>query len=123
MSRKDNFLFFIRAKDVHVGDETQRISFIFAVTMPGTNDWVPKSEVEEAIRWKHGLQGKSMHVRVESFLNDALGVLVLYIKMTCSLCQLTLAAIFKNVYLITHAPTNKHAKQRLGSKGPFSNSA
>ncbi|XP_066477411.1 angiotensin-converting enzyme 2 [Tiliqua scincoides] len=43
-----------QVKDVHVGDETPRISFIFAVTMPDTTDWVPKSDVEEAIRLSRG---------------------------------------------------------------------
>lgn len=50
---KDIFLP-IRSTNVHVGDVTPRISFIFTVSTPnnGTNvtDFVPKSQVEDAIR-------------------------------------------------------------------------
>ncbi|KAJ6667565.1 hypothetical protein lerEdw1_016686 [Lerista edwardsae] len=53
-SEKKNETVAFQAKDVHVGEETQRISFIFAVTMPDTTDLVPKSEVEAAIRLSRG---------------------------------------------------------------------
>lgn len=43
--------FFIRSVNIHVGDMTPRISFIFIVTMPNNDsDIVPRFEVEEAIR-------------------------------------------------------------------------
>ncbi|XP_068000923.1 angiotensin-converting enzyme 2 [Melanerpes formicivorus] len=41
--------------DIHVGQETQRISFYLTVSMPGNiSDIVPKAEVEDAIRRSRG---------------------------------------------------------------------
>ncbi|XP_061485415.1 angiotensin-converting enzyme 2 isoform X2 [Rhineura floridana] len=44
-----------RSTDIHVSDETARISFIFTVSMPdNVTDLVPLSEVEDAIRMSRG---------------------------------------------------------------------
>ncbi|XP_054240174.1 angiotensin-converting enzyme 2 [Indicator indicator] len=41
--------------DIHVGQQTQRISFLLTVSMPGNiSDIVPKAEVENAIRLSRG---------------------------------------------------------------------
>ncbi|XP_008937519.1 PREDICTED: angiotensin-converting enzyme 2 [Merops nubicus] len=41
--------------DIHVGEQTQRISFYLTVSMPGNiNDTVPKADVENAIRMSRG---------------------------------------------------------------------
>ncbi|NXQ82818.1 ACE2 enzyme, partial [Nyctibius grandis] len=41
--------------DIHVGEQTQRISFYLTVSMPGNiSDIVPKAEVEDAIRLSRG---------------------------------------------------------------------
>ncbi|XP_025976569.2 angiotensin-converting enzyme 2 [Dromaius novaehollandiae] len=41
--------------DIHVGEETQRISFYFTVSMPGNvSDVVPRADVESAIRMSRG---------------------------------------------------------------------
>ncbi|XP_009474590.1 PREDICTED: angiotensin-converting enzyme 2 [Nipponia nippon] len=41
--------------DIHVGEQTQRISFYVTVSMPGNiNDIVPKADVENAIRMSRG---------------------------------------------------------------------
>uniref|UniRef100_A0A8C3TSL7 Angiotensin-converting enzyme n=1 Tax=Catharus ustulatus TaxID=91951 RepID=A0A8C3TSL7_CATUS len=41
--------------DIHVGEQTQRISFYITVSMPGNvTDTVPRYDVEEAIRWSRG---------------------------------------------------------------------
>ncbi|NXP77915.1 ACE2 enzyme, partial [Ramphastos sulfuratus] len=41
--------------DIHVGQQTQRISFYFTVSMPGNiSDIVPKADVEDAIRMSRG---------------------------------------------------------------------
>ncbi|NXE45892.1 ACE2 enzyme, partial [Casuarius casuarius] len=41
--------------DIHVGEETQRISFYFTVSMPGNvSDVVPRADVESAIRVSRG---------------------------------------------------------------------
>ncbi|RMC06429.1 hypothetical protein DUI87_15863 [Hirundo rustica rustica] len=41
--------------DIHVGEQTQRISFYITVSMPGNiSDVVPKADVEEAIRMSRG---------------------------------------------------------------------
>lgn len=63
LSSKDNFFcLFIRSVNIHVGDVTPRISFHFIVTMPNDDsDIVPRSEVEEAIRWNFGSQGGNVN--------------------------------------------------------------
>ncbi|XP_062430391.1 angiotensin-converting enzyme 2 [Rhea pennata] len=41
--------------DIHVGEETRRISFYFTVSMPGNvSDLVPRADVENAIRMSRG---------------------------------------------------------------------
>uniref|UniRef100_A0A669PSZ2 Angiotensin-converting enzyme n=1 Tax=Phasianus colchicus TaxID=9054 RepID=A0A669PSZ2_PHACC len=41
--------------DIHVGEETQRVSFYFTVSMPGNvSDIVPRADVESAIRMSRG---------------------------------------------------------------------
>uniref|UniRef100_A0A8D0EAX9 Angiotensin-converting enzyme n=1 Tax=Salvator merianae TaxID=96440 RepID=A0A8D0EAX9_SALMN len=41
--------------DIHIGEVTQRISFVFTVSMPNNvTDLVPRSEVEDAIRLSRG---------------------------------------------------------------------
>lgn len=53
------FCFFFRITDIHVGEQTQRISFYITVSMPGNiSDTVPKADVENAIRWDFALWGK-----------------------------------------------------------------
>lgn len=43
--------FLFRITDIHVGEQTQRISFYLTVSMPGNiSDIVPKADVENAIR-------------------------------------------------------------------------
>jgi len=45
------FCFSFRITDVHVQEQTQRISFYLSVSMPGNNsDLVPKADLENAIR-------------------------------------------------------------------------
>lgn len=45
------FCFSFRITDIHVGEQTQRISFYITVSMPGNiSDTVPKADVENAIR-------------------------------------------------------------------------
>lgn len=51
--------FLFRITDIHVGEQTQRISFYLTVSMPGNiSDIVPKADVENAIRWDFALWKK-----------------------------------------------------------------
>ncbi|KAJ7417836.1 angiotensin I converting enzyme 2 [Willisornis vidua] len=51
MKREVNF----QTADIHVGEQTQRISFYLTVSMPGNiSDIVPKADVENAIRMSRG---------------------------------------------------------------------
>lgn len=51
MKRTFFFCFSFSITDIHVGEETRRISFYIAVSMPGNiSDIVPKADVENAIR-------------------------------------------------------------------------
>ncbi|XP_018418558.1 PREDICTED: angiotensin-converting enzyme 2 [Nanorana parkeri] len=54
-SKKKNTEIVFSNNDVHISNQTERISFYFYVTMPGTvGDVVPKSEVEAAVRLSRG---------------------------------------------------------------------
>ncbi|NWS71289.1 ACE2 enzyme, partial [Crotophaga sulcirostris] len=54
-AKKKNQQVNFQITDVHIGEETQRISFYLAVSMPGNiSDFVPKADVENAIRMSRG---------------------------------------------------------------------
>uniref|UniRef100_A0A663M7K6 Angiotensin-converting enzyme n=1 Tax=Athene cunicularia TaxID=194338 RepID=A0A663M7K6_ATHCN len=45
----------MKITDIHVGEQTQRVSFYLTVSMPGNiSDTVPKADVEDAIRMSRG---------------------------------------------------------------------
>uniref|UniRef100_A0A674GHV0 Angiotensin-converting enzyme n=1 Tax=Taeniopygia guttata TaxID=59729 RepID=A0A674GHV0_TAEGU len=60
--------------DIHVGEETQRISFYITVSMPGNiSDMVPKADVENAIRMSRGRMNEAF--RLDDSTLEFVGIL------------------------------------------------
>ncbi|XP_053826884.1 angiotensin-converting enzyme 2 [Vidua macroura] len=60
--------------DIHVGEETQRISFYITVSMPGNiSDIVPKADVENAIRMSRGRMNEAF--RLDDSTLEFVGIL------------------------------------------------